>query len=104
MQKRIKMSAVPHPHYLVNTSVTLVITIMYLNKWQDNMLPTRLLQGHNLVSTIAGVLEKPQEEEPLMTREELLDSNHRQSLSRTFGRTRWTAPIFLFQSVLRASG
>ena len=32
-------------------------------------------------------------EDPLMTREELLDSNHRQSLSKTFGRIRWTVPI-----------
>ena len=30
-----KMSAVPHPHYLVDTSVTLVTTILCLNKWQD---------------------------------------------------------------------
>ncbi len=59
LQKQIKMGAAPHPHYLVNTSVTLVITIMHLNKWQDNMLPTRLLQSHNLVSTIEGVLRSP---------------------------------------------
>ena len=45
--KRIKMSAVSHPHYLVNTSVTLVITIMYLNQWQHNMLP----QGHYKATT-----------------------------------------------------
>ena len=38
LQRRMKMSAVPHPHHLVNTSVTLVITIMYLNQWQDSML------------------------------------------------------------------
>ena len=84
LQKQMKMSVVPHPHYLVNTSVTLVITIMYLNEWQDKLLPTRLLQSHNLVSTIAGVLERPQEVEPLMTREELRDINHRQSISKDF--------------------
>ena len=33
-----KMSAVPRPHYLVGISVVLVITIMYLTKWHDNML------------------------------------------------------------------
>ena len=38
LQERMKRSAVPHPHHLVNTSVTLVITIMYLNQWQDSML------------------------------------------------------------------
>ena len=55
LQNRLKMSAVPHQHYLVDINVALVITIMYLIKWQDNMLPTRLLQGHNLVSTIEAV-------------------------------------------------
>ena len=92
--RNMKMSAVPHPHYLVDTSVTRVITLMYLSKWQNNMLPTRLLQGHNLVSTIAGVLEELQEEKPLTTREELLGSNHRQSLIRSFGKPRWTARQF----------
>ena len=55
-----------------------------MNEWQDKLLPTRLLQSHNLVSTIAGVLERPQEVEPLMTREELRDINHRQSISKDF--------------------
>ena len=82
--EQLKMSAVPHQHYLVDISVALVITTIYLTKWQDNMLPTRLLQGHNLVSTIAGVLEELQEEKPLTTREELLGSNHRQSLIKDF--------------------
>ena len=100
MQKQMKMSVVPHPHYLVDISVVLVITIMYLIKWHDNMLPTRLLQGHNLVSTIAGVLEKLQEEKPLMTREELLGSNHRQNLIKDFGRPDGQHADFLFQSCL----
>ena len=55
-------------------------------------------------NTIAGVLEEPQDEEPLMTREGLLTSNRRQNLGRTFDRPRWTAPIFLFQSCLKSSG
>ena len=80
LQKQMKMSAVPHPHYLVDISVALVITIMYLTKWQDNMLPTRLFQGHNLMNTIAGVPGRPQEENPLLTREDLLDRDHRQNL------------------------
>ena len=65
------MSAVPHQHNLGDISVALVITIMYLIRWQNNMLPARLLQGHNLVSTIAatGAFEKFQEEKPPMTRE-----------------------------------
>ena len=54
LKNRLKKSAVPHQHNLVDINVALVITIMYLIKWQDNMLPTRLLQGHNLVSTIAA--------------------------------------------------
>ena len=101
LQKQMKMSAVPHPHYLVDTSVTLVITIMYLTKWQDNMLPTRLLQGHNLVSTIAGVVEKLQEEKPLMTREELLGGDHRQNLIKDFRQAKMDKHAdFLFQSCL----
>ena len=32
-------------------SVALVITITYLTKWQDNILPTRPVQGHNVVSS-----------------------------------------------------
>ena len=38
------MNTVPHPHYLGDTSVALIFTIMYLTKWQDHILPTRLLQ------------------------------------------------------------
>ena len=49
------------------------------------MLPMRLLQGHNLVSTIdfTGVPEKLQEKKPLMTREELLSSNHEVAFTET---------------------
>ena len=78
----IKMSAVPHPRYLVNTSFTLVITIMYLNQWQDNMLPTRPLQGHNLVAPLQVFLKSP---------------------SRTFGRPRSTAPILCSRVAWKAS-
>ena len=76
------MSAVPHRHYLVDTSVALVINILCAIKWQDNMLPAKLLQGHNLVCTIVAtdVLERFQEEKSPTTREELLSSNHRQNL------------------------
>ena len=84
LQKQLEMSAVPHQHHLADISVALVITIMYLSKWQYNMLPTTLLQDHNLVSTIAGVPGKLQEEKPLMTREGLRDSNHRQNLNKVF--------------------
>ncbi len=65
------MSAVPHQHNLGDINVALVITIMFLIRWQDNMLPTRLLQSHNLVGTIAatGAFEKFQEEKPPMNRE-----------------------------------
>ena len=93
LMEQLKMSAVPHQHYLGGTSVALVINIMYSIKWQDNMLSTRLLQGHNLVSTIEaiGVLEKFQEEKPPTTRGEPLVSNHRQDLIEDFRRPRWTA-------------
>ena len=94
--EQLKMSAVSHQHYPVDISVALVINIMYSIVRQDNMLPTRLLQGHNWVSTIeaTGVLEKFQEKKPLMTRGELLSSNHRQNLIEDFGRPRWTARRF----------
>ena len=46
------MSAVPHQRYLADISVALVITIMYVSKWQYNMLPTTLFQDHNLVSAM----------------------------------------------------
>ena len=52
LQNRLKMSAVPHQHNLGDINVALVITIMYLIRWQNNMLPARLLQGHKLVSTM----------------------------------------------------
>ena len=91
LQNRLKMSAVPHQHNLGDINVALVITIMFLIRWQDNMLPTRLLQSHNLVSTIAatGAFEKFQEEEPPMTREKNCSEMGRASL-KTFGRPRWT--------------
>ena len=45
------MSAVPHSHYLGAISVAMVITSTYLTEWQDNTLPTRLLQDHNVVNS-----------------------------------------------------
>ena len=70
LMEQVRMSAVPHQHYLGGTSVALVINIMYSIKWEVNILSTRLLQGHNLVITIkaTGVLEKFQEEKPPTTR------------------------------------
>ena len=103
LQSQLKQSAVPHQHKLLDINVSMVITIMYLIKWQDNMLPTRLLQGHNLVSTIAatGVFEACQEEEPPMTREELLSEGHRQSLIEDFRQAKMDKHAdFLFQSCL----
>ena len=50
LQNRLKMSAVPHQHNLGDINVALVITIMYLIRWQNNMLPARLLQGHKLMA------------------------------------------------------
>ena len=41
------MSTVPHQRNLVDNNRALVITIMHLTRWQDSMLPPRLLQGHN---------------------------------------------------------
>ena len=74
LKNRLNESAVPHQHNLVYINVVLVITIMYVIKRQDNMLPTRLLRGHNLVITIADtrVLKTCQEEKPQMTRKEAL--------------------------------
>ena len=85
--EQLKMSAVPHQHYPADISVALVINIMYSIVRQDNMLPTRPLQGHNGVSAIeaTGVLEEFQE---------LLSSNRRQNLIEDFGRPRWTARRF----------
>ena len=37
MQKRLKLSAFPHQHHLVDINVALVITIMYSIKWQDRL-------------------------------------------------------------------
>ena len=37
LQKRLKMSAFPHQHHLVDINVALVITIMYSIKWQDRL-------------------------------------------------------------------
>ena len=67
---------------------------MYLIRWR-NIRPTGLLQGHNLVSTIAatGVFEAWQEREPPMTREELIGS-HRQNLIEDCGRPRWRSMPF----------
>ena len=62
--------------------LTLVITIMYLNQWQGNMLPTRPLQSHNLVAPLQVCLKSP---------------------SRTFGRTRSTAPILCSRVAWKAS-
>ena len=53
------------------------------------------------MSTIAGVLEELQEEKPLMTREELLGSNHRQNLIKDFRQAKMDKHAdFLFQSCL----
>ena len=70
LQNRLKRIAVPNQHNL-GTLMLLWSSPSVLDQWQDNMLPTRLLQGHNLVNTIAatGVFEKFQEEKPPMTRE-----------------------------------
>ena len=103
LQKRVKMSAVPHQHNPADINVALVITITCLIRWQDYMLPTRLLQGHNLVSTTTatGVFEEFQEEEPPMTRKELLSSNHRLSLIEYIKQTRMDRHAdFLFPSYL----
>ena len=67
------MSAVPHPHCLGDISVALVITVMYVNKWQDHILPARLLQDHNVLSTLQTFLKNPGRS-ATVTREELLGS------------------------------
>ncbi len=89
-QRQLKRCAVPHQHKLVGINVVLAITTVCLIMWQANMLPTRLLQGHNLASTITatGIFGEFQEEKPAMTREERLGSNHKQSLSENFEQTR----------------
>ena len=87
------MSAVPHPHYLGDISVALVITVMYLNKWQDHILPARLLQDHNVLSTLQTFLKNPGRR-ATVTREELLCSTtDRSSLD---CRTRWTSTPISF--------
>ena len=90
----MKMSTAPHSHYLVDISVVLVVTITHSTKWQDNMLPTRRLQGHSLVNTIAGVLGRLQGEKPLMTREDLLGRDHRQNLIKYFRQAKMDEQIF----------
>ena len=103
LQRQLKRCAVPHQHKLVDINVVLAITTVCLIMWQANMLPTRLLQGHNLASTITatGIFGEVQEEKPSMTREELLGSNHRQSLSEDFKQTRMDRHTdFLFPSYL----
>ena len=99
LKNRLNESAVPHQHNLVYINVVLVITIMYVIKRQDNMLPTRLLRGHNLVSTIADtrVLKTCQEEKPQMTREESLSKSHRHSRSKLSAKSDKYAD-FLWQS------
>ena len=42
LQRQTKMRAVLHPQYLGYISVVLVIAVMYVTKWQDHILPTRL--------------------------------------------------------------
>ena len=104
LQKRLKMSAVPHQHNFIDTNVALVIISMYLIKWPVNMLPTRLPQGRNLASTIAatGVCEEFQEETPPMTKEELLSNNHRQGLIESFRQAKMDKHAdFLFQNCLK---
>ena len=42
LQKHMEVRAVLHPHYLGYISVALVSAAMYVTKWQDHILPTRL--------------------------------------------------------------
>ena len=103
LQHQLKESAVPHQHKLVDINVAMVITIMFCSGWQDSMMPTKPLQGHNLVSTIAatGVFENCQEKEPPMTRRKLLSENHRQSLIEDFRQDKIDKhEDFLFQNCL----
>ena len=102
LQRQLKRCAVPHQHKLVDINVVLAITTVCLIMWQANMLPTRLLQGHNLASTITatGIFGEVQEEKPSMTREELLGSNHRQSLSEAKQTRMDRHTDFLFPSYL----
>ena len=87
----------------VDINVVMTITTACLIMWQANMLPTKLLQGHNLASTSSttGIFGEVQEEKPSMSREELLGSNHGQSLSEDFKQTRMDRHTdFLFPSYL----
>ena len=61
--------AVPHPHRLVDINVVMIVTITFRSGWQDGIMPTKPLQIHDLVSTIAatGVFKDRQEKEPPMT-------------------------------------
>ena len=97
------MSAVPLQHNFIDTNVALVIISMYVINWLVNMLPARLPQGRNLVSTIAatGVCKEFQEETPPMTKEELLSNNHRQGLIESFRQAKMDKHAdFLFQNCL----
>ena len=103
LQRQWMRCAVPHKHKPVDINVVTTITTACLIMWQANMLPTKLLQGHNLASTISttGIFGEVQEEKPSMSREELLDSNHEQSLSEDFKQTRMDRHTdFLFPSYL----
>ena len=86
------------------TSTLMASTTVCLIMWQANMLPTKLLQGHSLASTISttGIFGEVQEEKPSMSREELLGSNHGQSLSEDFKQTRMDRHTdFLFPVTLK---
>ena len=69
LQDQSRRSATPHQHKRVDVNVAMVITIMFCSRRQANMLPTKPLQDHNVVSTIAstGAFEDCPEEEPPMT-------------------------------------
>ena len=55
------MNAVPHPHYLGDINVALIFTIMYLTSGRT-IFYHKTIADHNVVSTIAGVLEELQDE------------------------------------------
>ena len=78
LQRQLKRCAVPHQHKLVDINVVMTSTTVCLIMWQANMLPTKLLQGHNLASTISttGIFGEVQEEKPSMSREESFVGNH----------------------------
>jgi hypothetical protein len=103
MQKHLRATATPHQHKLLDINVAMVIAIMYMIGWQDSMLPTRLLQGHNLVDTIAptGVFAECVEEQPEMTREQLISASHRAVVIDAFRHTRLDAHADFFVQQLR---